>query len=210
MQQSFQKSLTTLLSMFEYRIPNNTNMYSKAHQELASYIESKQPLEDFNLNAIVLNFGQIRVIYNLDDKWDPRNITNRFKRIITEEGSPTKVICVLSHHNAQKLEGGKPKNATSYFIMSNDMDPEIFHISELQYNITKHSLVPYHELVTSQEEKDLIKNNYEVRDLKQLPLILSTDPMIRFIGGKPNDLVRIIRNTNHVGEHVLYRYCVKA
>ena len=52
---------------------------------------------------------------------------------------------------------------------------EDFHISELMVNITKHSYVPQHILLTD-EEKNILLRRYKIKE-NQLPKILTTDPI---------------------------------
>lgn len=228
--QNFQKSLRIMSEMLNYRKRVDSNQYAKACEELEDYISSQRSTSDYRENLIVLDFDCIRVLYNLDDRWDAQNITNKFKQPIIEglenndtleysrkKGKDknksvdmTRVICVLSHPSAMKGESrtrGNPKHTKS-FIDSRGLESEIFHISELQYNVTKHILVPLHQIVIGKEEREEVKKDYNIKDFKMFPLILNTDPVVRFIGGRANDLIRIVRNPEHVGEHTLYRYCV--
>lgn len=43
----------------------------------------------------------------------------------------------------------------------------------------------------------------------QFPYILSTDPVVKEIGGKPGDFVRITRKSESAGSSVYYRYVVE-
>lgn len=215
--------------MLTYRKQVDPDQYAQACEELEDYILSQKSSLDYQENLIVLDFGCIRILYNLDDKWDAQNITNRFKQPILEglekkdtlqysrpkqNIDMTRVICVLSHPSAKinKIEssskGSGASRPTRSFINSQGLRSEIFHISELQYNVTKHVLVPQHQIVIDKEEREKVRKDYNVRDFRLFPIILNTDPIVRFIGGQADDLIRIVRNPNHVGEHVLYRYCV--
>ncbi|MEM2634488.1 MAG: DNA-directed RNA polymerase subunit H, partial [Nitrososphaerales archaeon] len=44
---------------------------------------------------------------------------------------------------------------------------------------------------------------------EQFPYILDTDPVVRELGAKPGDLIKIIRKSQTAGETVYYRYVVK-
>jgi len=63
---------------------------------------------------------------------------------------------------------------------------ELFSIKELQYNPTKHRLVPKHTLV----DKEKIPQNFNV---KCFPILLKTDPIARFYGFQKDDIVSIHR-----------------
>ena len=68
---------------------------------------------------------------------------------------------------------------------------EIFLISNMQLNISKHELVPKHILLTDEEKKDFLeKNGYKE---SELPRIKLNDPMTLFNNGKVGDVFKIIR-----------------
>lgn len=75
------------------------------------------------------------------------------------------------------------------------------------FNIFKHYLVPIHE-VLSPEERKAVLEKYRVEQYK-LPRIKTSDPIIRVIGAKPGDIVKIIRRSPTAGESVYYRYVVE-
>lgn len=215
--QHFLKSLHILREMFEYRKMTEPKHYEKPYDALNKYFQTQRPSTEFNENLITLDFDSIRMIYNLDDRWDPWSITNKFKTPILEgvekrDVPLERVICILSHphskNGASEHMSSNKSKSTKSFVTELGLELEIFHISELQFNVTKHSLVPLHQIVMDKDEREKVKKDYQVQDFKMLPLIFNSDPVIRFIGGKTGDLIRITRNPNHVGEHILYRYCI--
>jgi DNA-directed RNA polymerase I, II, and III subunit RPABC1 len=80
-----------------------------------------------------------------------------------------------------------------------DMKIEIFTQKELQYNITKHRLVPKHERL-SEEEANEFKKKFGIK----FPSILLTDPITRFYNYQRGDVIKITRLSNR-GKHVSYR-----
>ncbi|MEM5797112.1 MAG: DNA-directed RNA polymerase subunit H [Candidatus Aenigmatarchaeota archaeon] len=74
-------------------------------------------------------------------------------------------------------------------------------------DITKNELVPKHILLTDEEKQELL-NKYKIT-LRQLPRIFVNDPVIRQIGGKVGDVVKIIRKSPVAGETLYYRVVVK-
>lgn len=61
---------------------------------------------------------------------------------------------------------------------------ELFSLDELQYNITKHSLVPRHTALTAQESS-------EIKEKKKLPYIYSSDPICRYYDIRKGSVVKI-------------------
>lgn len=92
-------------------------------------------------------------------------------------------------------------------ILNNYENTEIFLEKELMINIIDHVLVPKHELL-SQDEVQLFFEKYNVKK-RNIPRILSTDPIARYYNMKPGDICRIIRPSEKSGYVPTYRIVVK-
>lgn len=88
---------------------------------------------------------------------------------------------------------------------------EMFCLKNILFNITKHELVPKHELVGSNEATE-VYNRYSIKEnqkILKLPLLITkTDPVAKYYDFKPTNLIKITRPSSSVGESVSYRYCV--
>ncbi len=69
------------------------------------------------------------------------------------------------------------------------------------FDIYKHELVPLHELLTPQEEKELLEKYSTTKDF--LPKIKEDDPAIKVLGGRPGQVVRIVRSEDAVSYRVI-------
>ena len=85
---------------------------------------------------------------------------------------------------------------------------QVFSITELQFNKTKHFLVPKHELITEEEKIERIVSQYHLKSRNQLPLILKNDPMCKYLYGKPGNLMKIHRINPTSGINIVYRTVV--
>lgn len=74
-------------------------------------------------------------------------------------------------------------------------------------DILKHELVPEH-IILSEEEKEELLKRYNI-SLHQLPKILVNDPVVKAIGAKEGDVIKIIRKSPVAGKAVYYRVVVK-
>ncbi|MCC6052965.1 MAG: DNA-directed RNA polymerase subunit H [Desulfurococcaceae archaeon] len=73
-------------------------------------------------------------------------------------------------------------------------------------NILEHELVPRHEIVPPEEAHKILKELGV--EPWQLPWISLNDPVVRAIGARPGDIVRIYRKSPTAGIFIAYRYVV--
>ena len=83
---------------------------------------------------------------------------------------------------------------------------EVFTVTELQYNVTRHALVPRHTRLTKEEESELIAA-YGLQSRFQLQNISGSDAVARYLGLRHGDIVRIDRHSPTAGCSVNYRCC---
>lgn len=77
----------------------------------------------------------------------------------------------------------------------------------IQFDMMSHDLVPLHTILSEKEKGELLKK-YTVEP-NQLPKILNTDPVSIFIGAKPGQILKIIRNSHTAKESIAYRFVVE-
>lgn len=84
---------------------------------------------------------------------------------------------------------------------SKDLRIELFNEDELQCNITKHYLVPKHELIYKKGTKACTEFKAKYGD--KYPTILKSDPVARFYGYERGDIIQITRKNGFV----MFRIC---
>lgn len=84
---------------------------------------------------------------------------------------------------------------------------QYFQINNLLFNPTKHSLVPLHKKLTNDEAIALMEK-YMIKSKLQMPLIIHTDVIAKWLGLKQGDIVQITRYNENSGEMNYYRCCV--
>lgn len=87
-----------------------------------------------------------------------------------------------------------------------EMDVELLHRRFLSIDLFLHDLVPEHDIITDDEIKE-IEAQYGI-SCEQLPRIRAGDPAAKAIGARPGDVIRIVRESDTAGRHVVYRYCI--
>lgn len=73
----------------------------------------------------------------------------------------------------------------------------------MKFDIQEHKLVPKHEIMSDSEiEEEIDTTDF---DIENLPKIMTTDPVVKSIGAKAGDILRITRDSQTAGTFVTYR-----
>ena len=183
-------SFKILKEMLNDRKINTSSLDSITELELIKLYNENQ-IFDIKVN------DELKVIYYMANKIKIQNI----KPFIDEENDKNIIFISkekLTTNNYKSFSDFKEKNINIQF----------FFIKELLFNIYKHEYVPKHEVITDTKEIEEIKNKYLLKNLFQLPLILNTDPICKYLDIKSNSVVKITRPSPTAGEYILYRYVV--
>ena len=79
---------------------------------------------------------------------------------------------------------------------SQEIRIELFNEDELQYNLTKHYLVPDHKLIYKSKTKKC--EEFKKKYTDKFPTLLKTDPVSRFYGYEKGDIIQITRKDSYV------------
>ena len=78
---------------------------------------------------------------------------------------------------------------------------------EKEFDILKHELVPEHIIMNENEKKELF-GKLKITE-RNLPKILTNDAVVKAIGAKEGDVLKIIRKSPTAEESIYYRVVVK-
>lgn len=162
-------------------------------------------LENNNKNYYVIELeNDICVLYLMNEKFK----LSDFKKITPEIGKKYNLLFIVLKENLTENN----KNSMHTVLEEIAYEYQIFNIKELQTNITKHILQPKFEIIKDSEEIKSVYQKYGliIEDkLKQsFPFILKIDPISKYYGLKPGNLLKIIKNSETSGEYISYRVCV--
>ena len=66
----------------------------------------------------------------------------------------------------------------------------VYDIGFLVRNVTRHKMVPKHEIVDKQEISEVCKR-WRIDNLRRLPVILLKDPVVRYLGAVVGDVIKV-------------------
>jgi len=181
-------SIKTILEMLQDRSINVSNIDKNGYTEWIN--------NNYNKNDFSIVFNNVKVIYFLPlQKFKIADI----KKILEEDETKYELILLIVK---EKLSQNNIK-----IISSLKLPIQIFDIKELQFNITHHILVPKHTIINEQDVKKII-DDYSIKNKFQLPHILKSDPISKYLGLKNGDVVKITRISPTAGEYIIYRCCL--
>ncbi|KAI3471739.1 hypothetical protein Pfo_028389 [Paulownia fortunei] len=123
------------------------------------------------------------------------NVIRAIATLIVNKDSLSRLILVLQ--NKITNQALKAVDLFSFKV-------EIFQITDLLVNITKHELKPKHQVLT--DEKENLLKKYSI-DEKQLPRMLQKDAIARYYGLEKGQVVKVTYSGELTQLHVTYR-CV--
>ncbi|KAI8919193.1 RNA polymerase [Powellomyces hirtus] len=132
---------------------------------------------------------QILVFFTEEESVGIKPIKKIAERMVTN--NIFKAIVVYSKTMTPSAKKVVTEMAPKYIL-------ELFTEAELLVNITKHILVPKHEVLTDVEKKTLLER-YRLRE-SQLPRIHHSDPIAKYYGMKRGQVVKIIRPSETAGK----------
>ncbi|MCX8172093.1 MAG: DNA-directed RNA polymerase subunit H [Archaeoglobaceae archaeon] len=74
-------------------------------------------------------------------------------------------------------------------------------------SLQEHVLVPKHEILKESEAEELLKLLGVSKE--QLPKIKANDPIVKEIGAKPGDVIKIIRKSPTANFSIFYRLVIE-
>jgi DNA-directed RNA polymerase subunit H (RpoH/RPB5) len=154
-------------------------------------------LDKTNLYTI----GKILVVFSQKDKGIlDRDVKNFLEFANSNEYSNGIIIVALVPPSENVLKSIKSK--------TKETPLQFFHIRQLLFDITRHRLAMPHRILKEEERVAVMKKYNVVNPAEQLPWIDSQDAMVKWIGGRPGDIIEVTRHSDVAGTQLYYRYCV--
>jgi DNA-directed RNA polymerase subunit H (RpoH/RPB5) len=184
-----ERSFQTIIEMLNDRQTDIGNISKDAGREIVeSFLKSNKVLFEVIIN-------KVKIVYSLSSKSKWVELKKLF-----EDSEPMDLYILVAK---EKLSQNNSKMLTTLKV-----NLQIFDIKQLQFNISKHVLVPKHDIIRDEKEIKSIIERFSLKSKYQLPIILKTDAMAKYLGLKNGDIVRITRDSPTSGEYVIYRCCI--
>lgn len=168
--------------------PGWTDVYLNVSHLNNIYTNDRDPVTYPPLKVKFLT-SALKVKMSVYTEWIQEARRERFNRmiIIGKVGTMTE----MAIKNLDKLRA------------SSNLHIEFFAEPELIINITKHSLVPKHEVLSPQDKKEFLEH-YAIEEW-QLPKIFKNDPVVKYYGVGVGTVLKITRKSETSGRYVTYR-----
>jgi DNA-directed RNA polymerase subunit H len=130
-------------------------------------------------------FGGALIIFSNKTRVTERELNNFLTYASENDHSNSLIVVTLS----------KPSEAVLAFLRDYISKPEnmlvqMFEIRKLQFDISKHRDVPKHRIL-NQEERAALMKEFNIMDPLQCPRIDSQDPMAKWVGARPGDMIEV-------------------
>ena len=185
------RSFATLREMLRDRGLDTASLDGVAPQDVLALSSSRAV---FHLD---LPSCDCRVVYDMH----PKLRLADFKKLLDAQAPASALTIVVARE--------RPNAATLRSLADAGKEVQFFDVRELQYNVTRHALVPRHEPLPEGEVEQLLQR-LQLRSRYLLPRIESTDPVARYLGLRPGNVVRITSASPSAGTYTRLRVCVRA
>lgn len=164
--------------------------------------EKFEPVSSSLDETKIYNFAGILIIFSNKTRVSEKELNN-FISFASENNFNAGTIIV----SPSELSSSVMKVLIDHITDNNVPLIQIFEIRKLGFNYSKHRMVPRHRLC-SDSEKPAVMKRWNLKTLEQLEKIWCQDPMAKFIGARPGDLVEVIGMCETSAENLHYRYCI--
>ena len=209
------KSRGIILEMLNYRSYDVTEYTNFSNVEIEMMYKNMplKILPDKQALDIIVNNNEgntLYVKYLFNSKIKISNITSLILQMKKEYDmtDDDTVIIITKDKSYNKSSGSDDilEGQLEALYQKEKIFTQAFWLDTLIINIIEHEIVPEHRIISKEAKKSLL-NIYDISNYNQLPLIMKTDPVAKFIGMKRGDVCEITLSSQTSGKYKNYRYC---
>jgi DNA-directed RNA polymerase subunit H (RpoH/RPB5) len=157
------------------------------------------PMEETHM----FTYGDVLIVFSEKTRVTEREFNNMLKYASENSYEHGMVIITPTHPSESVL-------TVLRRYITNPENPlvQLFELRHLQFDISAHRKVPKHRLLTNEETNAVLKE-FNAKSAAQFPRIDCQDPMARWMGARPNDVLEITGLCESSGVGRRYRVCVE-
>jgi DNA-directed RNA polymerase subunit H len=106
----------------------------------------------------------------------------------------------------EKLHDDKVTQIVNNYLLDNKF-VQIYGLKNFMFNISKHILQPKHTILTNEQVKEVL-TRFNLK-LVNMPKITRENPMAKYIGARPNQVIQIERFNQTTGINMYYRLVIR-
>lgn len=182
------RALDTLKSIFKYR-----------GVEDVRYESVTTPLADTHMYI----YGGVLVVFSEKARVSDKDLTNMIEFADTNGYNLGMVIVSDAHPSAAVLT-----KLRRYIADPERKLVQIFELRHLQLDISQHRKVPKHRILMPDEIEPILKE-FHATSPQQFPKIDCQDPMAKWIGARPGNVIEVLGLCESSGNNRRYRLCVE-
>jgi DNA-directed RNA polymerase subunit H (RpoH/RPB5) len=183
-----EKALVTLKSMLETR---------------GLKVSDPEPLASVLDETRMYKIGEVLILFSDKSRISDTNLSSYIK-FSSENGYTNGMIIVSIIPCSEKIVN----TVRSYINKKENPLLQIFDITRLQTDISKHRKFVPHRIL-SQQEVQLLEQRFAItKPREQLAWIDSQDAAAKWIGARPTDIIEVIRFSESAGDARSWRFCV--
>ena len=186
------RSFTVIKEMLTDQGKNIDHLNSISKSELDTMFRVNENIFQINVN------DNMKLIYYMNPKFKVQDLRKYIQP--SENEDITEILLVFK----EKINNFNAKNIEEF----DNIHLQVFLLKELLFNVSKHQLVPKHEVIRDNDEIEKLVQKFNLKSKLQFPAILKTDPMAKYLNIQSGQLVKITRVSPSAGESILYRCCV--
>jgi DNA-directed RNA polymerase I, II, and III subunit RPABC1 len=155
--------------------------------------------------------SRIIVKYRLDEKFKNtaalKKLVNNIYSHHNLEEKDTLILLVINSILPKPSDRDNPVYSFTEEFRLQHKYVQVFGLENLLINISKHIFVPKHTIMSDDEIKEIC-NHYNIQP-RNLHKILQQDPMAKFIGLRPGQVVKTFTNNPITGISETYKLCIE-
>jgi DNA-directed RNA polymerase subunit H (RpoH/RPB5) len=213
------KSRKHILEMLQDRGYNIDDYMNYTMDEIKSMVQANQ-LNKYESNGdkgpldihIKKKSGEsIFVKYRLEDRFKKtENLNNQINEVYNNYLKKEDTLIVLNISRIIIKPGVKDKTDEEYvksLYLTKGYFVQFFGLENFLFNVSKHQFVPKHTVLNKAETLEMMKQ-FNIKNIKNLPVIKRFDAQAKYIGLRPRQVCRIDYANHTTGVGVKYRICL--